>query len=321
MGLNMIAKLLTSPLFENSVVLIWHAAAAAGILLLAIILFLLLRLRRKKRHKPGVVPMPVNTVSPTTQRPAVKDACEPMNEPISIANMQGIGIREEQQDAFGVSMLSAYKEKGLLAVLCDGMGGMADGAQISQYAADAVMAGFPFDDPERLSEVTGLLSSVNTTIANRYCGRGGTTLILAYVFSSKLWFWCIGDSDLFLLRDDTLYHVNRRHEYLNDKILLALAGNIPLNAAYGDMQHGALTEYLGNDSICADYSHIPFKLIPGDKLLLCSDGVSDTLSLSMIERLMRLSPTETVQALEENILAANVPMQDNYTAIVIGINH
>lgn len=317
----MIEKLLTSPLFKDSAILVWHAAAAAGILLLVIILLLLLRLRRKRRHTPDVVLVPVNTVSPTTQQPTIKDACEPLDKPISIANMQGIGIREEQQDAFGVSMLSAYKEKGLLAVLCDGMGGMADGAQISQYAVDAVMAGFPFDDPEQLCEVPGLLSSVNTAIASRYCGRGGTTLVLAYVFSSKLWFWCIGDSDLFLLRDDTLYHVNRRHEYLNDKILLALAGNISLNAAYGDMQHGALTEYLGNDSICADYSHIPFKLIPGDKLLLCSDGVSDTLSLSMIERLMRLSPAEAAKTLEENILAATVPMQDNYTAIVIGINH
>ncbi|MPM78038.1 Protein phosphatase PrpC [bioreactor metagenome] len=265
--------------------------------------------------------MPLTTVSPTTQQPAVKAAYEAMHEQISIANLQGIGMREQQQDAFGVSVLGAYTDRGLLAVLCDGMGGMVDGAQIAQYAVDAIMRDFPYGEPEKLSEVNELLNNINAAIARRYCGRGGTTLVLAYLFASKLWFWCIGDSDLFLLRDDTLYAVNCRHEYLNDKILLALAGNIPLSAAYGDMQHGALTEYLGNEDINADYSHVPFTLKPNDKLLLCSDGLSDTLNLSMIERAMRLSPPDAAQALESSITAANMPMQDNYTAIVIGINN
>ena len=45
---------------------------------------------------------------------------------LEAANLQGLGNRTEQQDAFGVSPLERYESDGLLAVLCDGMGGMAE---------------------------------------------------------------------------------------------------------------------------------------------------------------------------------------------------
>ena len=57
---------------------------------------------------------------PITERP------EPLPE-LELANLQGVGSREEQQDAFGISRMDRYEEDGLLAVLCDGMGGMAEG--------------------------------------------------------------------------------------------------------------------------------------------------------------------------------------------------
>ena len=61
-----------------------------------------------------------NREPPITERPAPLPVLE-------LANLQGIGSREEQQDAFGISPVDRYEEDGLLAVLCDGMGGMAGG--------------------------------------------------------------------------------------------------------------------------------------------------------------------------------------------------
>ena len=50
---------------------------------------------------------------------------------LDIANLQGLGQREQQQDAFGISPADRYETDGILAVLCDGMGGMAEGQRIA----------------------------------------------------------------------------------------------------------------------------------------------------------------------------------------------
>ena len=94
---------------------VWMALAAAAALLLALVLVLLLVRRRKKRKGEGQ-----EVEQPITERPAPLPVLE-------LANLQGIGSREEQQDAFGISPVDRYEEDGLLAVLCDGMGGMAEG--------------------------------------------------------------------------------------------------------------------------------------------------------------------------------------------------
>ena len=66
-----------------------------------------------------------------------------------------------------------------------------------------------------------------------------------------------------------------------------------------------------------DYTRIPFLLQPEDTLLLCSDGISDTLTLKQIREAMALSPQACCEKLEEEILAAGKPNQDNYTAIIL----
>ena len=67
------------------------------------------------------------------------------------------------------------------------------------------------------------------------------------------------------------------------------------------------------------YTRKPLLLQPEDTLLLCSDGVSDTLTLKQIRQAMELSPKDCCDALEREILAAQLPNQDNYTAIVFEI--
>ena len=62
---------------------------------------------------------------------------------------------------------------------------------------------------------------------------------------------------------------------------------------------------------------MPFLLQPEDALLLCSDGVSDTLTLKQIREAMALSSQACCDKLEEEIMAAGKPGQDNYTAIAM----
>lgn len=291
---------LSKPLFPDTFIRIWMAIAAGAVLLLTLILVFVLIRRKKKRGDKAVE-------EPITERP------EPLPE-LELANLQGVGSREEQQDAFGISRMNRYEEDGLLAVLCDGMGGMAEGGMIAAETASELVGIFPWTDG---SDIPGWVSQRSARVYQQFRGHGGTTLVAVLLKGDRLSFWCVGDSDLFLLREGKLYGLNIRQEYKNDLVLRALDGAFPVEEAFYDPQAGALSEYIGKEEVKCDYNRMPFSLQPEDVLLLCSDGVSDTLTLKQIREAMALSPQACCDKLEEEILAAGKPGQDNYTAIVL----
>ena len=280
---------------------VWMALAAGAALLLALVLVLLLVRRGKKRKQEGQ-----EVEQPITERPAPLPVLE-------LANLQGIGSREEQQDAFGISPVDRYEEDGLLAVLCDGMGGMAEGGLIASETTSQLMGSFPWAED---SSVPGWIAQHSARVYQQFRGQGGTTLVAAMLKENRLSFWCVGDSDLFLLREGRLYSLNIRQEFKNDLVLRALEGAFPVEEAFRDPQADALSQYIGKEEAKCDHTRIPFLLQPEDALLLCSDGVSDTLTLKQIREAMALSPQACCDKLEEEILAAGKPNQDNFTAIV-----
>lgn len=280
---------------------VWMALAAGAALLLALVLVLLLVRRGKKRKQEGQ-----EVEQPITERPAPLPVLE-------LANLQGIGSREEQQDAFGISPVDRYEEDGLLAVLCDGMGGMAEGGLIASETTSQLMGSFPWAED---SSVPGWIAQHSARVYQQFRGQGGTTLVAAMLKENRLSFWCVGDSDLFLLREGRLYSLNIRQEFKNDLVLRALEGAFPVEEAFCDPQADALSQYIGKEEAKCDHTRIPFLLQPEDALLLCSDGVSDTLTLKQIREAMALSPQACCDKLEEEILAAGKPNQDNFTAII-----
>ena len=293
---------LNQPLLEDSFLRLWMAIAAGAVLVLVLLLVLVLIRKRKRKKKAES-----DGEEPVTEQPAPRPVLE-------LANLQGIGSREEQQDAFGISRMARMEEDGLLAVLCDGMGGMAEGGRIAAETAAELVAMFPWEDDGAVPEWVRQRSG---RVYQQFRGHGGTTLVAALLRGRSLSFWCVGDSDLFLLREGTLYELNVRQEFRNDLVLRALEGAFPVEDAFTDPQAGALSEYIGKEDVKCDYTYLPFPLQPEDVLLLCSDGVSDTLTLKQIREAMALPPQACCDKLEEEILAAGRPNQDNYTAIVM----
>lgn len=293
---------LNQPLLQDSFLRLWMAIAAGAVLVLALLLVLVLIRKRKRKKKAKS-----DEEEPITEQPAPRPVLE-------LANLQGIGSREEQQDAFGISRMARMEEDGLLAVLCDGMGGMAEGGRIAAETAAEMVAMFPWEDDGAVPEWVRQRSG---RVYQQFRGHGGTTLVAALLRGRSLSFWCVGDSDLFLLREGRLYALNVRQEFRNDLILRALEGAFPVEDAFTDPQAGALSEYIGKEDVKCDYTYLPFSLQPEDALLLCSDGVSDTLTLKQIREAMALPPQACCDKLEEEILAAGKPNQDNYTAIIL----
>lgn len=292
---------LNRPLPPGPSVRNWMVLLAGVLILSALIVVFLFRRQKKKRAKKPEEP---GTESPNPDR---------LPE-LELANLQGLGCREEQQDAFGISRMDHYETEGLLAVLCDGMGGMAEGGKIATETAAELVSLFPWEED---GFVPRWARQRSARVYRQFRGHGGTTLVAAQVKGNRLSFWCVGDSDLFLLREGQLYSLNTRQEYQNELILRALAGAFPIENAFLDPQAGALSEYIGKEEVHCDCSRIPFPLLPGDALLLCSDGVSDTLTLKQIRQALGLPPRVCCDKLEREILLAQKPGQDNYTAIVL----
>lgn len=290
---------LNRPLFPGSFIRIWMGIAVIALLVIAVIAFLY---KRKKKS------------SSVTQRKEQAAGCSHYMPVLELANVQGVGSRQEQQDSFGISRFDRYEEDGLLAVLCDGMGGMAEGRKIAAETTSELMGIFPWEDDR---DVPKWIDQRSKKVYQQFFGHGGTTLVAALIRKDALSFWCVGDSDLFLMREGSLYSMNVRQEFKNELVMQAIDGGFPVEAAFEDAQAGALSEYIGKETVHCDHTQIPFRLQKEDVLMLCSDGISDTLTLRQIGEIMQLPPQECCEKLEKAVMDKGKSNQDNYTAIVL----
>ena len=225
------------------------------------------------------------------------------------AALQGIGAREDQEDAYlfvNDRDVVRTQQEGLFAVVADGMGGMASGQEASAIALAPQLR-------QALCEASG-------KVFQRLGGLGGSTAIVCLVFREQLWFACVGDSPLYLLRDQQLNRLNQEHTVCTQRYEEALlSGSTDPSSARNDPQSHAVTSFLGREELDqVDCLLRPLPLQAGDVLLLCSDGVSGTLSEeTLLACLQQETPEYSCIALEEKIKTRNKPGQDNYTALVI----
>lgn len=244
---------------------------------------------------------------------------------MNLFNLQGIGSRKRQEDSFAfVNAFDVTKisEKGLFAVLADGMGGMKDGKVASETAIAILREEFlNFDYEKNLAEqLHKSVICASEAVLGTLEGDGGSTVVACLVYNNQLYFASVGDSFLYLKRDHALYRMNREHNLLHQKYLQTIRrGSIDPGPARNCKEKAALTQFLGMEDMNeVDYLHRPFPLKENDVLLLCSDGVGDVIPKEeLLKCLEQAEPGEMCRQMEQQIKLANKPYQDNYTALVI----
>lgn len=267
-------------------------------------------------------------------RPAESMPVQPAAEPdapeetgplaIRVANLQGIGEREEQEDSFAVLNATALAElssQGLFALVADGMGGMEGGRQASEWAADFFVQLFRERDPKR-SVPEWFYQSVHVvsdSVYRQFGGRSGTTLVAVHLLKDRLHWLSVGDSAIYLARDGGVFQLNREHTCLNQLYLQELEQPV-IDKARAEQDEDArrLTSFVGIDRLAeVDLNLRPLTLKRGDALLVCSDGISGVLTPPELLEAMTLAPKEGAELLEHMVLEKGVPGQDNYTGILI----
>lgn len=240
-----------------------------------------------------------------------------------IANVQGQGERERQEDSFAVVNAAdpeLQKARGLLALVADGMGGMEDGKAASQWAAEYMLRLFREREGEDIPDwFYRSVHAVSDSVFQRFAGRSGSTLAAVHIREERLHWLSVGDSGIFLMRGGGVFQLNREHTCLNQLFLQELEQEpIDKGRVLSDPDAPRLTSFVGIDRLTeVDLSLRPLELQRGDALLLCSDGISGVLSPPELVECMSLEPEEGARLLERMVLEKNVIGQDNYTGVLI----
>lgn len=281
----------------------------AGLLLA--VLSGLVYLRKKKK----------NQVRENQNRERTKPAPVMLGTSLRYAVHQDIGKRSSQEDSYGISELSAYKENGVLALVADGIGGLDHGAEVSSALVYSFLNFFRlYAETEPADMLLEMAAYANAYISQMLqgMGQGGSTLVCALVREGKLYFLTVGDSRLYLHRDGLLILLNREHTVQEKLVIDAINNEIPIGRVTSDWQARAVTSYFGIGTIpYADRNADGIRLKQGDKILLLSDGVFGTIAEEELEAMLQDSIADAVKKIGEKIRRADKLYQDNSTALVL----
>jgi PPM family protein phosphatase len=220
-------------------------------------------------------------------------------------------VRDHNEDALGhvVPRTAAdARSHGWLFALADGVGGQEQGEVASRAAVDSVIAGFR-RAPAGESHVTllpRLVQAANTQVFE--AGHAGdpegagmaTTLVLCALRFDRAVVAHVGDSRCYLVRHGNAQALTRDHTMAEEQLLSGAQRN--RSAAKAAMGH-ILSRSLGSDLFVSPdvTEHL---LLPGDVLVLCSDGLHGAVPLPEMAKIISGS-TQLAGAAEELVAIAN----------------
>ena len=241
-----------------------------------------------------------------------------------------IGKRREQQDAVKSDDFSAYMENGrAIAVLCDGMGGMSSGGMASELCSSIVFESFhnKIDSLLIPDFYRNVISESDNAVRNMTDENGspvkgsGTTMVSVVIDGNKLYWASVGDSRIYILRNDELLCITTDHNYLmllNERVK---RGEITKEEAESDTKKELLISYIGIGGVrYVDMNSQGLNLLNGDYVILCSDGLYRSVSEEEIKQIVHSfegDAQQIAEVLTDIAIGKNYRNQDNTSVVVI----
>lgn len=208
-----------------------------------------------------------------------------------------------------------------LAVVADGVGGAAAGEVASATAtyalAETALARFG-DLPESIlaDGVEAARANVRLGIQRDLTRLGMATTLTALICDgSRVVLAHVGDSRAYLLRDGRLSQLSTDHTYVQR---LVDAGQLERAEMARHPWRNVVLRSIDGDPVNDGVDLVPVRVQPGDRLLLCSDGLSDLVPDPVITQLLRTDdPMSASAVLGQAALAAGG--RDNVTVVVLDV--
>lgn len=195
-------------------------------------------------------------------------------------SMTDSGVMREMNQDYVFASDTAVGNLPNLYIVADGMGGHKAGDYASRYTIDTVKKEVnvsPETNPvhifaEAIEYANAHLYEKSITNVN-FQGMG-TTLVAATCIDNKLSVANIGDSRLYLVRQNKMVQVTRDHSYVAE---LMQKGGLDRETAKNHPKKNYITRAVGAfEKANADYFYVETR--PGDVILICSDGLTNMLT-------------------------------------------
>lgn len=216
-----------------------------------------------------------------------------------------------RNDAYQMELEFSSQDEPIILAVSDGIGGANAGEVASEFVLNELLAAkctIPAIKDERplkeyFEEVIQSIHSKINLQGAREAGKFGmgATLVAVLLFKKKAYYFSAGDSRLYRFRRGILNQISRDHS------MAELTGGNRADS------HVILNSIGGANSVFIDFGEITNKLIDGDVLLLCSDGVTDMLDDSAIEQQLESSKSAFDLC---GFIKSSTPARDNISILL-----
>lgn len=219
-------------------------------------------------------------------------------------------VREHNEDSFLL--------RTPLFAVCDGMGGHAAGEVASSIAVKVIGEEAPNTADDVL--LGAAIEAANQAVIEapqKGIGKPGmgSTASAIFIEGNQMAVAHVGDSRIYLLHHGTLVRITHDHSYVEE---LVDSGQITADEARNHPSRSVVTRALGSDpEMYAD--HFTLEVSDGDRIILCSDGLSSMILDDEIESIAvsNITPQNAADSLVSAALTAGGA--DNITVIVVDI--
>ncbi len=232
-------------------------------------------------------------------------------------------MRDNNEDNFIAQQV--FSGKYIIGCVIDGVGGYEGGEIAAAIARSSILNAIKRSSGDTIHILKTALTEANKKIFEKKQKTGENmqmacvvTLALADIDNNQFYYAHVGDTRLYLFRDNSLIKVSHDHSFVG---FLEESGRLTEEAAMNHPRRNEINKALGFDEekiLEEDYietGESPF--LPGDTLLLCSDGLSDMLNSRTITGILS-SPQTLKEKSNALIDAANLAGgKDNITVVLI----
>lgn len=241
---------------------------------------------------------------------------------------------EDQYSVTAFKLPGTPQKSVLFAIVADGIGGHRAGEVAADIAVEVISDKVAFSDG---SQPVQTMQSAIIQASQAIQAQGnqkadqigmGTTVVCVWIEDDRLYAAHVGNSRLYLLRAKKLYQLNIDHTWVKEAVD---AGALTPEQARSHPHANIIRRYLGSPTppdvdlrIRTDRSQVyseanqGFRLRPGDRLLLCSDGLNDMLADQRIHE--ELKAEDLHESAAELIRAANMRGgKDNITVVLLEV--
>ena len=231
-------------------------------------------------------------------------------------------IRDNNEDAFIAEQLS---NGWIIACVIDGVGGYEGGEVAAEIARTTILQKLRDNPVNVLEAMKESMVIANQNIYNEKLGGKGNnqmacvvTLAMVDVNNNQFHYTHVGDTRLYLLRDQSLVKVTKDHSFVG---FLEDSGRLSEKEAMSHPKRNEINKALGFDAqmdMKEDYIETgssPF--LPGDMLLLCSDGLTDLVDNDTMTSILAASKTLPDKGEALINAANNAGGKDNITVVLV----